>query len=49
MEKENLFLLLLLKSMAKTGQLNDITIMIYHGGYAVAVLKNLAIILMKIT
>ena len=47
MEKENLFLLLLLKSMAKTGQLNDITIMIYHGGYAVP--KNLAIILMKIT
>ena len=47
MEKENLFLLLLLKSMAKTGQLNDITIMIYHGGYAV--LKNLAFILMKIT
>ena len=47
MEKENLFLLLLLKTMAKTGQLNDITIMIYHGGYPV--LKNLAIILMKIT
>ena len=46
MEKENLFLLLLLKPMAKTGQLNDITL-IYHGGYPV--LKNLAIILMKIT
>ena len=47
MEKEILLLLLLLKPMAKTGQLNDITIMIYHGGYPV--LKNLAIILMKIT
>ena len=47
MEKETVLLLLLLKPMTKTGQLNDITIMIYHGGYSV--LKNLAITLIKIT
>ena len=33
MEKETvLILLLLLKPMTKTSQLNDIAIMIYHGG-----------------
>ena len=52
MEKETVLTLLLLKPMTKTSQLNDIAIMIYHGGYPV--LKNInslifAIILMKIT
>ena len=52
MEKETVLILLLLKPMTKTSQLNDTAIMIYHGGYPV--LKNInslifAIILMKIT
>ena len=34
MEKETV-LTLLLKQMTKTSQLNDIAIMIYHGGYPV--------------
>ena len=50
MEKETALILLLLKPMTKTSQLNDIAIMIYHGGYPV--LKNInslifAIILIK--
>ena len=32
MEKDTVLLLLLLKPMTKTSQLNDIVIMIYHGG-----------------
>ena len=32
MEKETILILLLLKPMSKTSQLNDIAIMIYHGG-----------------
>ena len=32
MEKDTVLLLLLLKAMTKTSQLNDIVIMIYHGG-----------------
>ena len=32
MEKTVLLLLLLLKAMTKTSQLNDIAMMIYHGG-----------------
>ena len=32
MEKETVLILLLLKPMTKTSQLNDIAIMIYHGG-----------------
>ena len=32
MEKETVLTLLLLKPMTKTSQLNDIAIMIYHGG-----------------
>ena len=52
MEKETVLILLLLKPMTKTSQLNDIAIMIYHGGFPV--LKNInssffATILMKIT
>ena len=50
MEKETVLILLLLKLMTKTSQLNDIAIMIDHGGSTV--LKNIlifAIILMKIT
>ena len=35
MEKETVLILLLLKPMTKTSQLNDIAIMIYNGGYAV--------------
>ena len=35
MEKETVLILLLLKPMTKTSQLNDIAIMIYHGGYPV--------------
>ena len=35
MEKETVLILLLLKPMTKTSQLNNITIMIYHGGYPV--------------
>ena len=47
-----LLLLLLLKAMTKTSQLNDIAMMIYHGGCPVQ--KNIsslffAIILTKIT
>ena len=52
MEKGTVLILLLLKPMTKTNRLNDIAIMIYHGGCPV--LKNInsfffAIILMKIT
>ena len=52
MEKETVVILLLMKPMTKTSQLNDIAIMMYHGGFPV--LENihsliLAIILMKIT
>ena len=52
MEKESVLILLLLKTMTKTSRLNDIAIMMYHGGWPV--LKNInslifAIILMKIT
>ena len=35
MEKETVLILLLLKLMTKTSQLNDIAIMIYNGGYPV--------------
>ena len=35
MEKETVSILLLLKPMTKTSQLNNIAIMIYHGGYPV--------------
>ena len=35
MEKETVLILLLLKPMNKTSQLNDIAIMIYHGEYPV--------------
>ena len=35
MEKETVLILLLLKPMTKTSQLNDIASMIYHGGYPV--------------
>ena len=52
MEKGTVLILLLLKPMIKASQLDDIAIMIYHGGCPV--LKNInslffAIILMKIT
>ena len=52
MEKETVLILLFLKPITKTSQLNDIAILIYHGGFPV--LKNInslffAIILMKIT
>ena len=51
MEKETVLILLLLKPMTKTSRLNDIAIMMYHGGFPV--LKNqflfFAVILMKIT
>ena len=39
MEKETVLILLLLKPMTKTSQLNDIAIMMYHGGCPV--LKNI--------
>ena len=48
MKKETVLILLLLKPMTKTSQLNDIAIMIYHGGYPVLKIF-FAIILMKIT
>ena len=35
MKKETVLILLLLKPMTKTSQLNDIAIMIYHGGFPV--------------
>ena len=35
MEKETVLILVLLKPMTKTSQLNDIAIMIYHGGFPV--------------
>ena len=35
MEKETVSMLLLLKPITKTSQLNNIAIMIYHGGYPV--------------
>ena len=41
MEKETVLILLLLKPMTKTSQLNDIAIMIYRGGYPV--LKKISI------
>ena len=52
MENETVLIRLLLKPMTKTSQLNDIAIMMYHGGCPVH--KNInslifAIILMKIT
>ena len=52
METETVLILLLLKPMTETSHLNDIAIMMYHGGCPV--LKNyqflfLAIILMKLT
>ena len=39
MEKETVLILLLLKPMTKTSQLNDIAIMMYNGGCPV--LKNI--------
>ena len=53
MEIETVLILLLLKPMTETSQLNDIAIMMYHGGFPV-LKKNyqflfLAIILMKLT
>ena len=39
MEKETVLILLLLKPMTKTSQLNDIATMMYHGGFPV--LKNI--------
>ena len=35
MEKEAVLIRFLLKPMTKTSQLNDIAIMMYHGGYPV--------------
>ena len=35
MEKETVFILLLLKPMTKTSHFNDTAIIIYHGGYPV--------------
>ena len=35
MEKETTLILLLLKPMTKNSQLNDIAIIMYHGGYPV--------------
>ena len=35
MEKETVLILLLLKPTTKTSQLNDIAIMMYHGGFPV--------------
>ena len=35
MKKGTVLMLLLLKPMTKTSQLNDVAIMIYHGGYPV--------------
>ena len=52
MEKENVLLLLLSKPITKTSQLNDIAIMIYHGGNPVlkiSISLFFAIILMNIT
>ena len=51
MEKETVLIPLLLKPMTKTSQLNNIAIIIYHGGYPVQILSIpfFAIILMKIT
>ena len=51
MEKETILILLLLKPMTKTSQLNNIAIMIYHGGYPVLKISIpfFAIILMKNT
>ena len=37
MEKETVLILLLLKPMTKTSQLNDTAIMIYHGGCPVLI------------
>ena len=39
MEKETVLILLLLKPMTKTSQLNDTAIMIYHGGYPVLIIS----------
>ena len=52
MEKETVLILLLLKLMTKTSQLNDIAIVIYHNGFPVLNISIpcfFAIILMKIT
>ena len=51
MEKETVLILLLMKPMTKTSQLNDIANMIYHSGYPVLKISIpfFAIILMKIT
>ena len=52
MEKETVLILLLLKPMTKTNQLNDIAIMIYHNGCPVLKISIpffFAVILMKIT
>ena len=35
MKKGTVLMLLLLKPITKTSQLNDVAIMIYHGGYPV--------------
>ena len=35
MEKETVLILSLLKPMTKTSRLNDIAIMMYHGGFPV--------------
>ena len=39
MEKETVFIILLLKPMTKISQVNDIATMMYHGGFPV--LKNI--------
>ena len=41
MKKGTVLMLLLLKPITKTSQLNDVAIMIYHGGYPV--LKKISI------
>ena len=40
MEKETVVILLLLKPMTKTSQLNDIATMMYHGGCPVLKISN---------
>ena len=52
MENETVLILLLLKQMTKTSQLNDMAITIYHGGCPVLKISIpcfFAIILTKIT
>ena len=41
MEKETVLILLLLKPMTKTSRLNDIAIMMYHGGFPVLKKKSI--------